>query len=156
MCACCAPGTSASRTLRERVEVAGGADGDDGVGAGRSLELGRRPEREQAPVVDDGQAVAELVGLLHVVRGEEDGLALAVQLAEDLPQREAALRIEPGGGLVEEEDRGAVHDRPRHHEALRHAARERGHRLLRPFGQAGTARAAGRPRAAATAADIPK
>ena len=61
------------------------------------------PEREQVPVVDDGEPVAELVGLLHVVRGEEDGLALAVQLAEDLPQREAALRVEAGGGLVEEE-----------------------------------------------------
>ena len=90
------------------------------------------PEREQAPAVDDREAVAELVGLLHVVRGEEDGLALAVQLAEDLPQREAALRVEAGGRLVEEEDRGPVHDRPRHHQALRHAARERGDRLLRP------------------------
>ena len=58
-------------------------------------------------MVDDREPVAELVGLLHVVRGEEDGLAVGVQLAEDLPQRDAALRVEAGGGLVEEEDRPA-------------------------------------------------
>ena len=87
-------------------------------------------------VVDDRQAVAELVGLLHVVRGEEDGLALLVELAEDLPQRETALRIEAGGGLVEEQRGRTVHDRPRDHEALRHAARERGDRFRRPLAEA--------------------
>ena len=63
-----------------------------------------RVEGEDAAVVHDRDPVAELVGLLHVVRGEEDRLALVVELAEDLPEREAALRIEPGGRLVEEQD----------------------------------------------------
>ena len=58
-------------------------------------------------VVDDGEPVAELVGLLHVVGGEQDGLAVGVELAEDLPQGDAALRVEAGGRLVEEEDRRA-------------------------------------------------
>ena len=58
-------------------------------------------------MVDDRDPVAELVGLLHVVRGEEDRLALGVELAEDLPQRDAALRVEAGGRLVEEQDRRA-------------------------------------------------
>ena len=67
----------------------------------------RRVEREDPAVVHDREPVAELVGLLHVVRGEQDRLALVVQLAEDLPQGDAALRVEAGGGLVEEQDRRA-------------------------------------------------
>ena len=86
-------------------------------------------------VVHDADAVAELVGLLHVVRGQEDRLAVGVQLAEDLPQGDAALRVEAGGGLVEEQDGRAVHDRPGHHQPLRHAAGERHHRRLGPLGQ---------------------
>ena len=58
-------------------------------------------------MVDDREPVAELVGLLHVVRGEQDRLPVGVQLAEDLPQRDAALRVEAGGRLVEEQDRRA-------------------------------------------------
>jgi hypothetical protein len=49
-------------------------------------------------VVHDGDPLAELVGLLHVVGGEQDGLAVAVQLAEQVPQREPALRVEPAVG----------------------------------------------------------
>ena len=100
------------------------------------LSAAGRVEREQPAVVDDREPVAELVGLLHVVRGEEDRLAVAVQLAEDVPERDAALRVEAGGRLVEEQDRGPVHDRPGHHEPLGHAAGEREHRRLRPIGQA--------------------
>ena len=64
------------------------------------------------------------VRLLHVVRGEQDGLTVVVQLAEDLPHRDPALRIEAGGRLVEEEDGGPVHDRSRHHQPLGHPARQ--------------------------------
>ena len=78
-----------------------------------------------AALVDDRDPVAELVGLLHVVRREQDRLAVDVELAEDLPQRDAALRVEPGGRLVEEEDRRPVHHRPGDHQPLRHAARQR-------------------------------
>ena len=154
---CVAPGHLAAEHLGEAVEVVGpGLDGDDGVGPGRRLQLVGRAECEQAPVVDDRQPVAELVGLLHVVGGEEDRLALAVELAEHLPQREAALRVEPGGRLVEEHGRGPVHDRPRHHQALGHAARQRGDRLRRRGRRGGTARAAASPRPSRCAAVIPK
>jgi hypothetical protein len=34
-------------------------------------------------VVDDGNAIAELVGLLHVVGREQDRLAVTVELAEE-------------------------------------------------------------------------
>jgi hypothetical protein len=101
-------------------------------------------EREDPAVVHDRDAVAELVGLLHVVRGQQDRLARRVELAEDLPQREPALRVEAGGRLVEEQHGGPVQDRARHHEPLRHAAGQRVHRGLGPLGRAGTARAARR------------
>ena len=79
-----------------------------GVDADRRLELGSGVSRaSDAAVVDDGDPVAELVGLLHVVGGEQDRLAVGVELAEDLPQGDAALRVEPGGRLVEEQDRRA-------------------------------------------------
>ena len=110
--------------LGELLGVAGGLDGDDGVGAHAALELGRRVEGEDPAVVHDGHPVTELVGLFHVVRGEHDRLALGVEALEELPQRQTALGVEPGSGLVEEEDGGPVEDGPRHHEALGHAARE--------------------------------
>ncbi len=99
------------------------------------LSVCRRVESEDLAVVHDRDAVAELVRLLHVVGRQHDRLALAVQLAEDLPQREAALRVEPGRGLVHEEHRGAVEDRPCDHEPLRHPARQGMDARLGPFGQ---------------------
>ena len=55
------------------------------------------------PLIDDGQAVAELVRLLHVVRRHHDRAPLRVQLAQDVPQREPRLRIEADRRLVEED-----------------------------------------------------
>lgn len=88
--------------------------------------------------VDDGHPVAELIGLFHVVGGEEDGLAFSVELAQDLPHGNAALGIQPGGGFIEEQHRGPVHDGTGHHQPLGHAARKRQHRGVGPFGQAET------------------
>lgn len=99
------------------------------VGARAGLELFGRSQREQLPVIDDREPVAELIGFFHVVRGQQDRLTLSVQFAEDLPEREAALRIQPGGRLVEEQGGRPVHDRPGDHETLRHPTRERRHRF---------------------------
>ena len=49
-------------------------------------------------VVHDRHPVAELVGLLHVVRGQQDRLALVVQLAEDLPQARRLCGSRPAVG----------------------------------------------------------
>ena len=68
-----------------------------------ALQRGRRVEREQLALVDDRQAVAELVGFLHVVRRHHDRASLRVQLAQDVPQAEARLRIETDRRLVEED-----------------------------------------------------
>jgi hypothetical protein len=65
-------------------------------------------------VVDDPDAVGEHVGLLEVLRGQEDGHAVLAARAGDLvPERRAALQVEPGRGLVEEEDPRPVDERER-------------------------------------------
>jgi hypothetical protein len=111
------------RAQLRRLDVAGNLD--DRVCVDGALELGGRVEREQVPVVDDCNPLAELVGLLHVVGDEDDRLPGRVQLAHELVQGDPALRVETRGRLVEEEHRRSVHDRARDHQPLRHAARER-------------------------------
>src|SRR5215831_15302721 len=54
-------------------------------------------------LIHDRDAVAVL-GLVHVVGGEEDGDLLArLQLADVAPDRAARLRVEAHGGLVQEQ-----------------------------------------------------
>ena len=84
-------------------------------------------------MVHDGEAVTELVGLLHVVGGEQDGLTVGVEVGEDLPHRDPGLRVQTGGGLVEEQHRGPVHHGPGDHEALGQATRQRVDRHGRPL-----------------------
>ena len=74
----------------------------DRVGRVPPLELVRGAERDDPAVIDDRDPVAELVGLVQVVRGEEDRSAALPQQPELLPQVGPVLRIEPGGRLVEE------------------------------------------------------
>ena len=55
-------------------------------------------------VIDDGEAIAEALGFIHVVSGEQDGATLLLEGADDVPELAAALGIESGGGLVEKKD----------------------------------------------------
>ena len=77
-------------------------------------------------MVDDPDAVREDVRLLEVLRREEHRHAvLARETVHLLPERAAALRVEPGGRLVEEEDARTVNQRQGKIEAPLHAARVR-------------------------------
>jgi hypothetical protein len=67
------------------------------------LELVRCTVRDDLTMVDDGDPVAERVGLFQVVRGEEDGHALVAQPAYLVPHVRPALRVQAGGRLVEED-----------------------------------------------------
>ncbi|MGX1484755.1 hypothetical protein RKD45_003831 [Streptomyces griseus] len=70
--------------------------------------------RDDAALVEDGDAVGELVGLVQVLGGEQDRGAPAGEVADDLPELAAAARVEAGGGFVEEEDAGLGRtDQPR-------------------------------------------
>ena len=75
----------------------------------RAADLGlqrrRRALGDDLAVVDDPDPVGERVGLLQVLGGEEDGDAVLGGEPRDLvPERGAALDVEAGGRLVEEED----------------------------------------------------
>ena len=87
------------------------------------LQRRRRALGDQLPVVDDPDAVGELIGLLEVLRGEEDGRALVAQPAHLVPQRHARRRVQARGRLVEEEHLGLVDQRHREVEPPAHAAR---------------------------------
>ena len=78
---------------------------DDALAAGTGLELVGRPGRDHGSVVDDDDLVREPVGLVEVLGREQGRRALGHELLDEAPHREAAARVEPSGGLVEEEDR---------------------------------------------------
>ena len=62
------------------------------------------PRGDDRAGVDDQDAVAERVGLVEVVGGEEDRRPpLLAQPADVLPEVGPRLRVEPGGRLVEED-----------------------------------------------------
>ncbi len=96
----------------------------DALRADRALQRGGRVLNQNLAVVDDGDPVAELVGLLHVMRGQDDRDSLVAQAANGLPHGDAALRIEAGAGLVEKEHLGTVGDGAGDLNALRKAAGE--------------------------------
>src|SRR5438105_13483627 len=74
-------------------------------------ERSRRVERDDLPGVHDRDAVAQDLGLVEVVRGEENGRAPLPDVANELPQIAARLRVEAGRRLVQEEHLWLVHHR---------------------------------------------
>src|SRR5581483_2595172 len=75
-------------------------------------------DANDAPAVHDRDPIAELLRLVHVVRRQHDRGPLVPNLANEVPEVQASLRVEPGGGLVEKDDRGSVEERGRQREAL--------------------------------------
>jgi hypothetical protein len=90
-----------------------------------ALELGRRALGDDLAVIDDEDAIAERVGLLEVVRGEQDRRPALAQAADVVPEVRAGLRIEPRRRLVEEHELGVVHEAEGDVEAAALAAGER-------------------------------
>jgi hypothetical protein len=109
------------------------------------LQLTRGAFRHDASTVDDGDARAELVGFLHVLRGQEDRRPGCVQLSYLLPQRGAGVGIEARGGLVEEHHLGLVHQGEGQVEPSLHPSRVRGHTPVRCPGQADRVKKPRRP-----------
>src|SRR5439155_9374757 len=66
-------------------------------------QLRRRAQGDDFAVIDDGDAVAETLGFIHVVRREQNSPSLRSEAAQDVPELPARLRIEPGRRLVEKE-----------------------------------------------------
>jgi hypothetical protein len=80
-----------------------GDDELDALAADPGLELVGGALRDGTPVVDDEHVARELVGLLEVLRGQQQRRAAGGQLADHVPHAEPAARVEPGRRLVEEQ-----------------------------------------------------
>ena len=59
-------------------------------------------------MINDGHAIAEALGLLNVMRGQEDRLFVAAQLFNDVVNFAPDLRIQARGGFVEKANAGVV------------------------------------------------
>src|SRR5690349_5484858 len=80
---------------------------------GADAELGRGPDRQDPPVLDDRDAVGELLRLVEVVRRQHDGLAEVAQRADRAPRGTPRLRVEARRRLVEEDQLGVADERQR-------------------------------------------
>jgi hypothetical protein len=73
---------------------------------------------------------AQLRDVLHDVRGEDDDAVLA-DLAQQVEEAHALGRVEPRGGLVDDDELRVAEQRDGDAEALAHAARVAAEPLLR-------------------------
>jgi hypothetical protein len=75
------------------------------------LDLGGWAVRDDPSPRHQDDAIGEGIGLLQVVGGEDDGLALGGDLAHDVPEVPSALDVDGGGRLVEYQQVGIGHQR---------------------------------------------
>jgi hypothetical protein len=115
------------------------AHGDlEALAADARLQLGRRPLGGDPAVVEHDDVVGQAVGLLQVLRGEQQRRAVADEVAEQAPQLDAAAGVQARRRLVEEEH-GRRRDEARGEvEAAAHAAGERLDEAIGGVGQAET------------------
>src|SRR5215211_2646026 len=76
------------------------------------LELLAGPLGGDPATVYERDLLAESLRLLQVVRGEQDGEPVAIQLPDVAPQLVAQLHVHPGSRLVEKQYLRVVHERP--------------------------------------------
>ena len=88
------------------------------------------PCGDDAAAVEQRDPAREPVGLLEVLRRQEDRDAVGDEVADDVPHHPPAARVEAGRRLVEEDDPRVADERHREVEPSAHAARV-GHRGLR-------------------------
>ena len=74
----------------------------------RPDDLGGCAGADDPALVHDRQPVGERLGLVHVVRAQQDRGAVVQQVAEQPPDTLPALRVQPGGGLVQEQHLGST------------------------------------------------
>ena len=77
----------------------------------------------------------QLVRFLEVLRGEQDVGAVGHQVPDRTPQVHAATRIEPGGGLVEQQELRPPDQAGAEVEAAPHATRVGAHEAVAGVGE---------------------
>src|SRR5215218_851508 len=88
-------------------------------------ERGGRALGDEAPLLDDRDAIAQRLRLVEVVRREQDRLAELLQRAHDFPRGAPRRRVEAGRRLVEEDQLGVADQREREVQAAQLTARQR-------------------------------
>lgn len=106
------------------------------MAAGRRLELRRAAGREVAAAGDHVDVLAELLDLGQVVRGEQHAPALGGERGDHPAQVPGDRRVQPEGGLVQQQVRRVVDEAAGDREPLRHAARVPLHRGVGGVGEA--------------------
>ena len=99
-------------------------------------QLRRGSLRADLAAVEDHHARADILDVGEQVRGQQDGLAAAAELEDEVLHLPRADRVEARGRLVEDEQLGVVHQRLRESEPARHALRELARRAVRDLGEA--------------------
>src|SRR2546423_12804843 len=94
-------------------------------------QLPRRGEGDDIALVHDRDAGAEDLRLVEGVRRQKDRRSAGLDASDELPEIASRLRIEAGGGLVEEKDLRLGHEWRRRREPLALAARKLRLRLPR-------------------------
>src|SRR5918994_3923390 len=87
-------------------------------------EVLRGSSRDDATALHDDEAVAEAGGLLHVVGGKHERLALVRERPEPVPHEMPRLRVEARRGLVEHDDLRVIDEGPRDEEPALHPSGE--------------------------------
>src|SRR5690606_21013503 len=111
---------------------------------GVNFSMGRESPRQQLPdelrggiqrhnfsVVHDGNPVAEVLRLVHIVRGQHHGGASFAKVADKCPEIASRLRVKACCGLVEKDDDGVIDQGGSNREALLLPARQLLHQRLR-------------------------
>src|SRR4029079_19342895 len=86
-------------------------------------------------VVDDRDAIADLLDLAEEVRVQEDGRAPIGGRSHDAPDVDPTDRVECRGRLVEDDQRGVAQERRAEAETLLHALREPADDVAGPIGE---------------------
>ena len=110
------------------------ADDDlDALPADLGLELVRGAPGDGPAVVDHHDVIRQAVSFLQVLGGEQQRRARLHQLDDDVPHVGPAPRVEPGGGLVEEQHRRLGDQRAGKIQTAAHATRVGLHRPVARF-----------------------
>src|SRR5882762_4697402 len=100
------------------------------------LDVAKRTVHQLPSTGDDAQLLAQPLGLLHDVRGEEDGLATAVQIEHHVFHYLSVDGIETREGLVQDHEVGVVQHRRNELHLLLHPLRQLVDAAQSPLGQA--------------------
>ncbi len=87
-------------------------------------------------MVQERDPLAKGLRFLKVVRRENDGVALRVEFAHEVPEAVPQLHVHARRRLVQDDDRGLVHERLADQDSPLHAARKSRHFFVRLVRQA--------------------